>query len=308
MGATVQTIDISPYTGNTTIGDDDTKKDEVRSIEAAVQKALNGVDGAFKLQLGDKTVTYANIKQFQDALKSGDGKLDFVKAAAAERAQSNDPKEALVAQMDSIKAEIQKTKDAEQVATLKNQLSELIAKARNEGILKNEQLATYETAAAKSTDAKSDSAKAETRGFKASVTSNSTSNSGSSGSTGGASGGAKAQSTQSGTTSNYPPAGWKADTTGSSAAFSADSYMQSVTTTDNIMSSWDDISKNQSKGKQLMQLFYYFSKMAESGDMGAMYQFMKFITYIVSKDKAKQQIEMGKKLIEMQELSRQWTN
>jgi pyruvate formate-lyase activating enzyme-like uncharacterized protein len=57
-----------------------------------------------------------------------------------------------------------------------------------------------------------------------------------------------------------------------------------------------------------MMLFFYYARMAESGDMGAVYQFMKFITYIISKDKAKQQIEMGKKLIELQELSRRWTN
>jgi hypothetical protein len=70
----------------------------------------------------------------------------------------------------------------------------------------------------------------------------------------------------------------------------------------------DSINKNTQKGKQLMMLFFYYAKLAESGDMGAIYQFMKFVTYIISKDKAKQQIEMGKKLIQLQELSRKWTN
>ncbi len=106
----------------------------------------------------------------------------------------------------------------------------------------------------------------------------------------------------------YPPAGWGAQTLGGGSGFTTDTYMKSMAMGDNMMSSWDSINKNTNRGKQLMMLFFYFARMAESGDMSAMYQFMKFITYIVSKDKAKQQIEMGKKLIALQELSRQWTN
>jgi len=75
-----------------------------------------------------------------------------------------------------------------------------------------------------------------------------------------------------------------------------------------IGNAWDQINRNTKKGKDLMRLFFYYARLAESGDMGAVYQFMKFITYIISKDKAKQQIEMGKKLIQLQELSRKWTN
>ncbi|MBN1282307.1 MAG: hypothetical protein JXA24_00860 [Proteobacteria bacterium] len=105
-----------------------------------------------------------------------------------------------------------------------------------------------------------------------------------------------------------PPASWGAQTMGGVPKFNTATYMQTMSLEDNVMSAWDSINKNTSRGKQLMQLFFYFARMAESGDMGAMYQFMKFITYIVSKDKAKQQIEMGKKLIQLQELSRQWTN
>lgn len=75
-----------------------------------------------------------------------------------------------------------------------------------------------------------------------------------------------------------------------------------------VAQAWDDVNKNTKKGKELMMLFFYYARLAESGDMGAIYQFMKFVTYIISKDKAKQQIEMGKKLIQLQELSRKWTN
>ncbi len=105
-----------------------------------------------------------------------------------------------------------------------------------------------------------------------------------------------------------PPTGWGTDPMGSTKAFSTDAFMQSAMLEESALSSFDSVLKNQSTGKQLMMLFFYFARMAESGDLGAMYQFMKFLTYIVSKDKAKQQIDMGKKLIELQDLSRQWTD
>ena len=103
------------------------------------------------------------------------------------------------------------------------------------------------------------------------------------------------------------PPGWGGDSSGG-AQFNSNAYAQTLAMEDSTMRAFEDIGKNSNRGKQLMMLFFYFAKMAESGDMGAMYQFMKFITYIVSKDKSKQQIEMGKKLIQLQDLSRQWTN
>jgi len=105
-----------------------------------------------------------------------------------------------------------------------------------------------------------------------------------------------------------PPAGWGAQTSGAMPKFNTAAYAQAMAMESDIMSSWDQVNKNTNRGKQLMQLFFHFARMAESGDMTAMYQFMKFITYIVSKDKAKQQIEMGKKLISLQEKSREWSN
>ncbi|MFH0800465.1 MAG: hypothetical protein V2A66_09845 [Pseudomonadota bacterium] len=120
--------------------------------------------------------------------------------------------------------------------------------------------------------------------------------------------GAKAQTTGGGgSAATFPPAGWAAQTAGGQQ-FNSSAYLQSLNVQDNVMNSWDAINQDTNKGKQLMQLFFYFAKMAESGDMGSMYQFMKFITYIISKDKAKQQIEMGQKLIQLQDLSRSWTN
>jgi len=115
-----------------------------------------------------------------------------------------------------------------------------------------------------------------------------------------------AKSMYAGGTGFMPPTTWAAQT--ASPTFSTSAYMQSSMMEGSILNSFDAVLQNQNKGKQLMMLFFYFARMAESGDMGAMYQFMKFLTFIISKDKAKQQIDMGKKLIELQDYSRKWTD
>ncbi|MBI4211474.1 MAG: hypothetical protein HY540_02445 [Deltaproteobacteria bacterium] len=107
-------------------------------------------------------------------------------------------------------------------------------------------------------------------------------------------------------TSFTPPSTWKANQ-GGDLGFNSDAYVRSLATDDFILNQFDDVLKNQSRGKQLMMLFHYFAQRAASGDLGQMYQFMKFITYIISKDKAKQQIDMGKKLIELQDENRRVT-
>jgi hypothetical protein len=122
---------------------------------------------------------------------------------------------------------------------------------------------------------------------------------------GGAAGGGQ-KAMYGGGTGFMPPTTWAAQT--AYPPFSTSAYMQSTAMEGNILSSFDAVLQNQNKGKQLMMLFFYFARMAESGDLGAMYQFMKFLTFIISKDKAKQQIDMGKKLIELQDLSRKWTD
>ncbi len=120
---------------------------------------------------------------------------------------------------------------------------------------------------------------------------------------------ANAQTTSNAAGTGFaPPSNWGAQSAMPSNFNASAAYLSSMALEDSVMSSWDNIHKNQNKGKQLMMLFFYFARMAQSGDMGAMYQFMKFLTYIISKDKAKQQIEMGKKLIQLQDLSRKWTN
>lgn len=73
-----------------------------------------------------------------------------------------------------------------------------------------------------------------------------------------------------------------------------------------INDSWDMISESQKRQKMLM-LFFYYAKMAMSGDIGAMYQFMRFLAHVIGRDKALQNVWMGTKLLELQEQSRQNT-
>jgi len=54
----------------------------------------------------------------------------------------------------------------------------------------------------------------------------------------------------------------------------------------------------------LLQRFHYLANLAMSGDMTAIYEFMQFITRIISEAKAKQNVEMASKLIELEESSR----
>ncbi|MFH1652576.1 MAG: hypothetical protein ABIE74_00815 [Pseudomonadota bacterium] len=100
-----------------------------------------------------------------------------------------------------------------------------------------------------------------------------------------------------------PPASWGSQFGPKSADFNLSSIMQDLN-----LEALDNVFKTQQDGDKLMRLFYYYARMAASGDMGAMYEFMKFITYIISKDKAKQQVEMGKKLIKLQSDARKWTS
>lgn len=74
------------------------------------------------------------------------------------------------------------------------------------------------------------------------------------------------------------------------------------------LSALDAVGKSQSEQKKMMMLFMYFAMMAMSGDIGAMASFMQFITTIVTKDKAMQNVNMAKKMIELQDASRAATD
>jgi len=65
------------------------------------------------------------------------------------------------------------------------------------------------------------------------------------------------------------------------------------------LSSYDD--------KETMEKFLELYEQASGGDMGAMYRLMRFITSTISRDKALQNIQMGEKLMELEENSRETT-
>lgn len=98
--------------------------------------------------------------------------------------------------------------------------------------------------------------------------------------------------------------GWGAGPGAGGAAFSMEAFANSAALDQAALEGWDSVGKNASEQRKMMMLFFYFARMAMSGDMGAMYRFMHFITYIISKDKALQNIHMASKLIEMEDASR----
>ena len=85
---------------------------------------------------------------------------------------------------------------------------------------------------------------------------------------------------------------------------STPAFMRAMYNDSLISDGLGDIGRSRREGQRLMMLFFYFARMAESGDLGAMYQFIKFINYIIAKDKARQNIQISSKLIQLQDLSR----
>lgn len=227
---------------------------------------------------------------------------EFARFADAESPAGNEAGDlaALVDRMENVLAELEQARlagEAERVATLEQQLQQMINRAEIRNPDGSTDLSRFERQLGESgretsrTEARMTSASSQSTGRGQPQT-----------------GPYKAASLgRNGGDGFSPPAGWGAQTM-NMPQFNSDAFLQAQAFTDEVMNSWDQINQNTNRGRQLMMLFFYFARMAQSGDMGAMYQFMKFITYIISKDKAKQQIEMGKKMIQLQELSRHWTN
>lgn len=109
----------------------------------------------------------------------------------------------------------------------------------------------------------------------------------------------------------YPGAG-KAQAPGTGlpggGAFDLNKVLQSSMFQTMGLNSLDTLGKNQMDQKKMMMLFMYFAMMAMSGDIGAMTAFMQFITTIITKDKAMQNVNMANKLIELEDASRKATD
>lgn len=89
--------------------------------------------------------------------------------------------------------------------------------------------------------------------------------------------------------------------------FSVASYAAGLYADSQIADGIGQLGKSRAEGQKLMMLFMYYARMAMSGDLGAMYQLMQFLNYIISKDKARQNIQISSKLIQLQDLSRKAT-
>lgn len=105
----------------------------------------------------------------------------------------------------------------------------------------------------------------------------------------------------------YPGAGKAAGAPGGNV-FDLNKVLQSSMFQTMNLNSMDTLGKSQMDQKKMMMLFMYFAMMAMSGDIGAMTAFMQFITTIITKDKAMQNVNMANKLIELEDASRKATN
>lgn len=105
----------------------------------------------------------------------------------------------------------------------------------------------------------------------------------------------------------YPGAGKAAGAPGGNV-FDLNKVLQSSMFQTMNLNSMDTLGKSQMDQKKMMMLFMYFAMQAMSGDIGAMTAFMQFITTIITKDKAMQNVNMANKLIELEDASRKATN
>lgn len=106
----------------------------------------------------------------------------------------------------------------------------------------------------------------------------------------------------------YPGAGKAQTGPGAAGGFDLNKVLQSSMFQTMGLNSLDTLGKNQMDQKKMMMLFMYFASMAMSGDIGAMTSFMQFITTIITKDKAMQNVNMANKLIELEDASRKATD
>jgi len=229
------------------------------------------------------------------------GKVSDAGGSTSPTAKADKELETIQKKMDELLGKLEKMKEGATKEKLKAALQKEIAKAEKLNVQagKPVKLSAYKKAAGKTST--------QSANFKATTAGSAKGKGGGTGGAKAASAGAAGSKATGAGTSFSPPAGWGAKSNTVSFPSSA-AYLSAMNIEGDIREGMDDINKNQNRGKELMRLFFYFSRMAQSGDMGAMYQFMKFLTYIISKDKAKQQIDMGKKLIQLQDLSRKWTS
>ncbi|MBI5300309.1 MAG: hypothetical protein HY877_08490 [Deltaproteobacteria bacterium] len=262
-------------------------KDAVEEAARQHHVASGGNANPDEVRAQLKTILLQNVNQATNELK-----------AAQDRAKNAEQKlaSATPASKASDQAAVERARQSVAVAT--NKLRALITKAQQAGVTES-QLADAKKAVGDLPESSSGGSNIAFGEARASVTSSSSGPLG--GQTNGTQGsnngtGARAMGTGNGSGSGSlfdglnPP---------SSAAYARALYMDNL-----ISDGLGQVGNRTREGQRLMMLFLYYARMAESGDLGAMYQFMKFITYIISKDKAKQNIQVSTQLIKLQDQSR----
>ena len=99
------------------------------------------------------------------------------------------------------------------------------------------------------------------------------------------------------------PPGWGSET--SDIRFPSDAFIKTMHLDNLTQDAFGDALQNSNRGREMMLLFHYLAQRAASGDIGAMYEFMKFVGYIISKDKAKELIQDATQMMKMQEQERE---
>ena len=72
-----------------------------------------------------------------------------------------------------------------------------------------------------------------------------------------------------------------------------DAFIRSMQFDDFVSQSFQDVLNNQKKSREMQIMFAYYSQKAASGDIGQLYQFMKFLTYMITKAEALKAIRLG---------------
>ena len=98
--------------------------------------------------------------------------------------------------------------------------------------------------------------------------------------------------------------GWGGGYGFGTGGFDFSAFLASTYNDQAILEGWDALGRGSMEQQKMLMLFFYFARMAMSGDLGAMYRFLQFITYLISHDKAIMNIHMASKLIELETMNR----
>ncbi|PIR25489.1 MAG: hypothetical protein COX62_06345 [Deltaproteobacteria bacterium CG_4_10_14_0_2_um_filter_43_8] len=94
--------------------------------------------------------------------------------------------------------------------------------------------------------------------------------------------------------------GVRAQGTGDGENFPSDAFLRAGALDDIALNNFDQISQNQRRGQELLRLFHKLAKQAMTGELEYMFEFFKVVNYIVSKSRGKSLVDMGTRLIQIE--------